>query len=546
MLQALRTAELIPAWDASVVSVRQLEPGPPADGVTARAWRRVWGLPVSATWTLRLPDPHTVVWTRRSLRHTEQRQYAVTPEGAGARVQISGVDDEVARRELDALAGWLEEGAFAYPHGDDHSWGARLAGWLWAAEAQPDLRATPSSAVLLGVELDRAMAPCTMYCHFCPRTAVKAPRDLPSPSAAAIDRVVEGFERILDAWPADEITLWSDDVLRFPGVFRLLDAVQARGKRVTIHTPGLALGDRAFAERFVGRPVRFDLTVHAADAATTTAMCGNQSAHEAIFHALDHLDALRLPYKVAIVVTDRNVAAFGATLALLAERHGREVIGVRVFFPDSLADRQDYTDQFPPLSEVSRHLRALRGSETEVALANLPACQIDPEDLAGVRVRLTPNHNAVRLLTFAACPTCPAREVCSGVHPRYLATHEAVSPDPARVAAVLQACIVGDDAPASGAQARLTHDGASVTRLPLHPLGGAVLLVGPASGAPAWLVGGNTALRFRIDDDCPAPRREAILQALERARPALEGRAIDEVAARKLAAWVAETTSRVG
>lgn len=529
-----------------MVSVRQLEPGPPADGVTARAWRRVWGLPLSATWTLRLPDSHTVVWTRRSLRHTEQRQYAVTPDGDGARVQISGVDDAVARTELDALVGWLEEGAFAYPHGDDHSWGARLATLLWAAEAQPDLRATPSSAVLLGVELDRAHAPCTMYCHFCPRTAVKAPRDLPPPSAGAVDRVVQGFERILDAWPAEEVTLWSDDVLRFPGVFRLLDAAQARGKRVTVHTPGLVLGDRAFAERFVGRPVRFDLTVHAADAATTTAMCGNASAHAAIFQALNHLDALGLPYKVAIVVTDRNVAAFGATLALLADRHGREVIGVRVFFPDSLSDRQDYTDQFPSLTEVSRHLRALRGTDTEVALANLPACQIDPEDLVGVRVRLTPNHNAVRLLTFAACPTCPAREVCSGVHPRYLATHEAVAPDAVRIATVLSRCIVGDDAPAGGVQTRLTHDGTSTTRLSLHPLGGAQLLVGPASDAPAWLVSGDIALRFRIDDDCPAPRREAILQALERARPALEGRAFDEAAAQKLAAWVAETTAHTG
>ncbi|HMV68912.1 MAG TPA: radical SAM protein, partial [Myxococcota bacterium] len=275
-----------------------------------------------------------------------------------------------------------------------------------------DLRVVPISSSMLMVELAREHAPCRMYCRFCPRTANGDPRDLPPPSDEDQARVLRDFRRLLETSDATELFLWSDDLLRYPGLDDLLDA--ARGLRLHVVTPGLELADRAFAERFVGRDLRFDLTVHALDPETFTAMCGNPDAHGLVMAAIDNLRALGVPHQLAIVVTDVNVHALADTLLGMRARWGAERVYVRVFYPDALHLPAGYERQFPSFDAVMEQLeRAGRlGEAPAVFLSNVPPCQVDLDRLDRPQVFLTPHFNAFRAPDLPACAACPAADVC--------------------------------------------------------------------------------------------------------------------------------------
>jgi hypothetical protein len=459
---ALASGDLIHAWRAGVVASHQLDLGPVRVGAQTRVWRKRLGVTLPATWTLTAYDPGSlVVWVRDGRRaRTELRfELAEAPGGTRVRVVLSHevrfmagrtpALDTLRRRvdeDLTQLRRWLDDGQHGYPARHDRSVLARLVGATVGRGADVDLRVAIVSRDVLGIELDRRHATCQMHCVFCPRTAADEPRDLPPSDAEAQASILAQFARALDAMRSPELTMWSDDLLRYPGLPAMLELVTTRGQRLVVHTPGLELADRAFARQFAGRAIVFDLTVHANDAATFTAMCGNPAAHAAVFQAIDNLAALGVAFKLGIVVTDRNVSSLGATIAALSVRYRPERLSVRVFYPDSLEGNTAYQSQFPEFAQITAQLLQARESvehvRTEIALSNLPPCQLDPDDIRGLRIRLIPNLNAVRIYPFAACEGCPARNLCSGVHPQYATTHTAREPDPARVADVLILCTV--------------------------------------------------------------------------------------------------------
>jgi len=454
---ALASGDLIHAWRVGVVASHQLDRGPVRVGAQARVWRKSLGLTIPATWTLTAYEPgRLVVWTRDGRRTRTELRYALEDASGGTRLRVALSHDvrflagrmphvdtlrERLVEDLTQLRRWLDDGQHGYPARHDRSVLARLVGATIGRGATVDLRVAIVSDDVLGIELDRRHATCQMQCVFCPRTAADEPRDLPPPDADTVASIQAQLTRALDAMTSPELTMWADDLLRYPGLPAMLELIAARGVRLVVHTPGLDLADRAFARQFAGRAIVFDLTVHAHDAATFTAMCGNPAAHAAVFQAIDNLAALGIAFKLGIVVTDRNVASLGATISKLVARYSPERISVRVFYPDSLEGNTAYQDQFPDFAKITEQLHVARdasaGANTEIALSNLPPCQLDPADIRGLRFRLIPNLNAVRIYPFAACEGCPARNLCSGVHPQYARSHTAREPDAARVVEVL-------------------------------------------------------------------------------------------------------------
>jgi hypothetical protein len=304
-----------------------------------------------------------------------------------------------------------------------------------------ELRATKVSDRLTMIELERRFAPCSMWCRFCPRTAAGDPRDLPVPDAATQLRLRRTFGRLVLQHRTPDVFLWSDDLLRYPDLLSWLDLLKREGRRAHVVTPGLALADRAFAERFVGYDLRFDLTVHALDEPTFTRMCGNPDAHDLVFRAIENLRDLGIEHLLAVTVTDVNVGVLDATLEGLVRRYGPDRLFVRAFYPDALQGPPGYEDQFPAFDELQRRIGHLAGlglpGLPAITLSNVPPCQLRPELFAGVPVFLSADHNTHRAGDLEACATCPAAPGCARVHPAYGRTHPVREPDVAYVAEVL-------------------------------------------------------------------------------------------------------------
>jgi hypothetical protein len=528
---ALASGDLIHAWRAGVVASHQLDRGPVRVGAQTRVWRKRLGVTLPATWTLTAYQPgRAVVWVREGRRARTELRFDVDEAPGGARVRVTLAHDvrflagrtpdvDTLRRRVDEdltqLRRWLDDGQHGYPARHDRSVLARVVGATVARGAGVDLRVAIVSRDVLGIELDRRHATCQMHCVFCPRTAANEPRDLPPPDGDTQASILAQVTRALDAIPSPELTMWSDDLLRYPGLPAVLELVAARGVRLVVHTPGLELADRSFARQFAGRAIVFDLTVHAHDPATFAAMCGNPAAHAAVFQAIDNLAALGVAFKLGVVVTDRNVAALGATLSTLISRYTPERLSVRVFYPDSHEGNAAYEGQFPEFAQITAQLLQVReaaaGARTEIALSNLPPCQLHPEDIRGLRIRLIPNLNAVRIYPFAACEGCKARSLCSGVHPHYARTHTIREPDAARVGEVLGLCAV----PRAGASGEPGPRGRRAARRRRRHVRSkrsgawAHLSVGCVAHGGGWAVPADRALRGAADvgGDWPALRR---------------------------------------
>jgi hypothetical protein len=237
----------------------------------------------------------------------------------------------------------------------------------------------------------------------------------------------------------------SADILDYPDLFGLLDAVRDAGKELVLGSPGLRLADRAFVERLAAYPVSIDLTYLATDDATYNRIVGNQEARAAIDAGLAHLVEVGVPFKVGVVVTSLNVHAFPDVVAHLAGTYGVDRIVVRLFYPDLEGAPDEYFDLFPDYQEVQEALEALERSDVdplpELDLGNAPLCQLDLRGFE--RLRLVPREHHAHQNTFKtdglpACATCAVRDRCVRVHMEYMKRHRIRPVDDAVIAQTLE------------------------------------------------------------------------------------------------------------
>jgi hypothetical protein len=537
VVRLLANLELSSSWRWRLVGAAQSDPGPPRVGTRGRAWTRTLGVPLPVDVELTALDAERgVSWLSRGWTGEERHTWTVEADDADGCVvrcearwrptlPVWGAQrrwEAAVQDDLDHLKGWIEDGLQDDPsHAETLV--RRLVRRLTWRRVAFDVRAAPVSPELVSVEIDRRHATCQMHCHFCPRTVKRDPRDLPPPDAASQDRIREVFVRALHATDVPHIALWSDDVLRYPGLFDLLDAARAQGRSVSIHTPGLDLADPAFAARFQVYDVRFDLTLHAMDHERFTAMCGNPDAYEQVLAAIQNLHDLGIRCSLATVVSDRNAGALASTVREATRRWRPDWYSIRLFYPDGDQLGRAYQRQFPSWDVINDQLRALDRSGPDRApglhIANLPPCQADPDALAGLTVKLTENRNALRTYRFDACASCAARSVCPGVHPAYADRFPVRPPDPARIQAVLDATVPSDAAPADAGPGTIARHRLSADL--------EVVVEQPRPGARYWIEGATVAVWYRIEQRVPGADRAALESRLGDVRRRWEGRALD-------------------
>lgn len=558
VFRSLATAELATAWRTDLLGVRQTSSGLPRLGTTATGWRQVMGLPVASRSVIETFEPdHLLVWRTDGVLGAVREEFRLTETDEGTevacrfsverRVGLPGWRDRVqatlASRlpaQLQRLRDWLADGTVD-ESAVSHALIRPRLNALTRRKVGYDVHFTPVADDHISIEVDRRHATCEMYCVFCPRTVRDDARDLAPPDAAAQARIREGLRRAVHTHPDALLALWSDDLLRYPGLFDLLDDLVDR--RIHIHTPGLALADPAFSARFVGRDVVIDLTIHADDPDTFLAMCGNPEAHALTFAALDNLHAQSVPYSLSTVVTDRNVEDVAALILSLSGRYQPETINLRVFYPDGSDLGDAYARQFPSYGAIADQLRLVaadtRADLPLVTLANLPACQVDAATFDGLRATLSENRNALRTFSFDACVGCPAHDSCPGVHPAYAATWPVRTPDRAHVLEVLARLAT------AGPPAREQAPPEPPPGEPLDARGDVRWGVEPrGDGRRYWLAGPRLGAWYRIDEACE--RRDAVEAAFRdvRARAERARVALDEQGFRTLAAWLREHLAR--
>lgn len=276
------------------------------------------------------------------------------------------------------------------------------------------------------VELDWYDARCTLFCRFCPMSWSTDRERAPAGPGRHAEVVSALLEAVADH-PGADVSLAAGDVLRAPWLFDALDRLGAQGRRVHLVTPGVDLADRAFAARFVGRDVRFDLTVLSTDEATWQAMVGAEGVGDRLSAALDHLDDLGLAYEIGVVVTADNVQDLARLVAWLHKAHGVGAVTVRAFFPDADEMPDGYLDQVVPYGALLEQLEALEAwgldDPPRINLGNVPLCQVDLSGLSTVRVFPLSSANRFGAEAHPLCPLCPERDVCSQLPRGYRARH---------------------------------------------------------------------------------------------------------------------------
>jgi hypothetical protein len=537
--RALLVADGWHTWQWTLYGSAQTTPGDAVVGVQARTTRR-WGwLRWSRRWKLVEASQDAVVMWRATDVLGGDVRWTLAADGDGTRVHVEDrrrwPDGPAAvRASLEGLAAMLEDG-LTEPTGHHNALGDAAVQGTLGRDVRFDLRATPVHDRLIHIELDRRHAPCAMHCSFCPRTAVAAPRDLPPPSPTDIVRILDAARRLATQWPDVDVVLWSDDLLQFPAVLPLLDAFA--GRRISIHTPGNRLGRPGLAEGLAARRIHLDVTVHATDADVWTAVAGNRGAMDALLSGLDVFAAAGGPFDLSVVVTDRNVDALAQTLIDLTRRYAPKRLSIRVFYPDASELGRSYGTQFPSYDRLISELAhaAATVALPPIQLANLPPCQVAPDALTGIEAVWTINRNALRTLDLPACGSCPARDVCCGVHPWYAAMFEVRPPRLEDVAALLSRHTAPTaDAPTDDVRHLLRDDGL------------AELLVRPhEADRPAWLHGAAWAARYRIDPRLDDRERRAFETLLATAGDRLRGRPdLDDAAFATLAARIREAWRR--
>lgn len=298
------------------------------------------------------------------------------------------------------------------------------------------------------LQLRERWGPCQMACRFCPTswTPRQAPRwtgaeQQPAVDAAQIDAIFAEFEQHLAASPSEKIGLISADILDYPDLDRLMDAIVAAGKRVVIGTPGTSLGDPGVIERLEAREAAIDVTFLTTDAAAYTRIVGNPEAAARIDRGLTAARG-RLELNAATVVTSDNAADLDATLRHMATAHGAKRVTLRLFFPDTATPPPGYFDLFPDLDVVLAALDRLnaQGPSPTIILGNAPLCRFDPDRWPNLRVRPAPqerHQNGYWNRAVGPCVTCPGQELCVRLHPEDLARHGTPAVDYAAVERLL-------------------------------------------------------------------------------------------------------------
>ncbi len=557
----LSNRDLAHAWQWHLYASHQTSPGQPAQGAQGTTTVRKLFIPWTTVWSLERLEPMArVTWRSEGWWGSQRDDFELQAEGKAVRViahrtrsapwPVSHASLQAGlQADLTGLVRMLEEGLVDDPDqaGPMSEHGKR--GTLARGAVKFDLRVTPVNDRMVHVELAREHATCQMYCSYCPRTQAKEPRDLPPPDAASQARILEAMRRVAAGWPDVPMALWSDDLLRYPGVFELLDALGDRS--LSMHTPGLELADPAFAKGFVDRDVRFDLTVHATDADVWERMCGNREAMELVLRGLDNLVALGIEHTLSIVVTHINAPVLAKTLRDLIARYHPGRIAIRVFYPDSSDLGRAFGSQFAPYGQVTQALQEVAadasGSLPELLLVNLPPCQVVPAQLAGLPIRWAENRNALRTFPFPACNGCVAKEICCGVHPWYAANHPVREPDPDAIAEVL-ALGAHSDGRRAAPVAAPEVSAPALDGFALDDAGHAWLRLGTlAEGQRAWLTGSAFAAWYELDSAMPEAARARVERRLEAVRERaakLPPSSLDREAFRRLAEHVRAGAAR--
>ena len=304
---------------------------------------------------------------------------------------------------------------------------------------RPLVKAGPVGPDTLRFQLDDLISACEQHCRFCPRSFDQR---RPAPGGAELEaRVRDRFQQALAMYPQRDVVLLSSDILRWPDLFGLLDLAAAAARRVTLLTPGLDLDDPAFADRFIGRPVRFDLTWLAGEPEAWARVTGRADSFARVDAAVRNLRARGLPFRLSTVVTRDNVDVLPETLASAAA-HGVRHFTVRMFYPDYAQPKSSYYDQFPTFEQLGSALARAAALDLDltVDLTNTPWCQIDLAAIAPLRVFMRaerPPQNTHPTDGLAACATCAVSHTCVRVHTSYLERHAAGVPAAAQIQANL-------------------------------------------------------------------------------------------------------------
>lgn len=296
-------------------------------------------------------------------------------------------------------------------------WGSRETRSFWLCTG-----ADPETTFLL---LRDHLAPCQMWCSFCPRS-LEPERPEPVRDPALHAAIREEFTALVAESETRSLFLVSSDILEYPDLFALLDVAAAAGKRVILGTPGLALADEAFVARFVGRDVAFDLTWLSVHPEVYARITGRADAHARVGRAIELLRAHGLGCTLATVVVAENVGEVDLIVRFLGGVAGSERAQLRLFFPDIAAAPASYYDQFPSLAALREALVRLERDPPSVPieLGNTPLCQVDPEQTPGLDLRLIEHRghqNTFKTEGVGVCGACEARERCVRFHPEQVA-----------------------------------------------------------------------------------------------------------------------------
>jgi hypothetical protein len=299
------------------------------------------------------------------------------------------------------------------------AWRSREARSFWLVTG-----ADPETTFLL---LRDHLAPCRMWCAFCPRGL--EPDRAPAVDDPLVHAAIRAeFAELVASVGTRSLYLVSSDILEYPDLFSLLDVAREAGKRVLLGTPGLALADAAFVARCAAYDLAFDLTFLSTEDETYARITRNPDARGLIEQGIRNARALEVELTLAVVVLAENVGELDRLVAHLATSLGAEKVQLRLFFPDIASAPESYYDQFPSLEALRAALATLDALAITPAplieLGNTPICQIDPALFPRLRLRLLEHHdhqNVFKGEVVSACGSCEARSRCVRLHPEQVA-----------------------------------------------------------------------------------------------------------------------------
>jgi pyrroloquinoline quinone biosynthesis protein E len=219
---------------------------------------------------------------------------------------------------------------------------------------------------------------------------------------ADTDRLIARVDKLLAAWDVDHVTITGGEPFARKDVFRLFDAVAARGVRIQIISNGGVVTDAIAARLAPYRPMYVQITLNGPDAALHEEHVG-KGHFEPTIAGIRVLRQHGVVVGGCTVVTRKNAARVAQTLRLWK----------------SLGVTQIALSRFSPAGYASRHAAALLPSRDDLLTAfrqampfakegmslyctmPVPPCAVEIEELEGIR--------------FGTCPIgTPMQEIALG------------------------------------------------------------------------------------------------------------------------------------